>query len=79
MARGAGVRQFRVLYREHLFRLVDTELLSTAALGDTSKLAGRFASLLLIVGVFLALPAIGFGAAPLRRCAYSTHGVPSTF
>lgn len=41
--------QFRVLYRQFLFRIVDLELLSTQ--GETSKLLGQFASLL----VFLSL------------------------
>ena len=39
--------QFRVLYREFLFRMVDLELLSTQARGDMSKLFGQFASLLI--------------------------------
>ena len=33
--------QFRVLYREFLFRMVDLELLSADALGDSSKLLGQ--------------------------------------
>src|SRR5580704_8342405 len=53
--------QFRVLYREFLFRMVDLELLSAHALGDSNKLLGRFASLLIFVSILLALPAMGFG------------------
>ena len=39
--------QFRVLYREFLFRMVDLELLSADALGDSNKLLGQFAALLI--------------------------------
>ena len=53
--------QFRVLYREFLFRMVDLELLSAHALGDSQKLLGQFASLLITMSILLALPALGFG------------------
>src|SRR5215475_244545 len=53
--------QFRVLYREFLFRMVDLELLSTHALGDSNKLLGRFASLLIFVSILLSVPALGLG------------------
>ena len=33
--------QFRVLYRQFLFRMVDLELLSASAQGDVSKLLGH--------------------------------------
>jgi hypothetical protein len=39
--------QFRVLYREFLFRMVDLEVLSAHALGDVNKLLGQFAALLI--------------------------------
>jgi hypothetical protein len=39
--------QFRVLYRQFLFRMVDLELLSASAQGDISKLLGQFAGLLI--------------------------------
>ena len=39
--------QFRVLYRQFLFRMVDFELLSAQAQGDMSKLFGQVASLLI--------------------------------
>ena len=39
--------QFRVLYREFLFRMVDLELLSPQ--GDRSKLLGQFAALLVFI------------------------------
>ncbi len=41
--------QFRILYRQFLFRIVDLELLSTQ--GETSKLLGQFASLLVFIGL----------------------------
>ena len=47
--------QFRVLYREFLFRIVDLELL--APQGDMSKLLGQFAALLIVVGLWVLLPA----------------------
>ncbi len=43
--------QFRVLYREFLFRMVDLELLSADALGDSNKLLGQFAALLIFVSI----------------------------
>jgi hypothetical protein len=49
--------QFRVLYREFLFRVVDRELLSTYAQGDMSKLLLRFISLLIFIGLVYAAPA----------------------
>ncbi len=39
--------QFRVLYRQFLFRMVDFELLSAQAQGDMDKLFGQLASLLI--------------------------------
>jgi hypothetical protein len=53
--------QFRVLYREFLFRMVDLELLSAHALGDSNRLLGQFASLLIFFSIFLAVPAFSFG------------------
>lgn len=53
--------QFRVLYREFLFRMVDLELLSAHSLGDSNKLLGQFASLLIFFSIFLAAPALSFG------------------
>lgn len=52
--------QFRVLYREFLFRMVDLELLS--AQGDMAKLLGQFASILLFVSVLMAMAALFFDA-----------------
>jgi len=48
-------RQFRVLYREFLFRMVDLELLSAHAQGDISKLLGQFGALLVFVSVLLGI------------------------
>jgi hypothetical protein len=50
--------QFRVLYREFLFRMVDLELLS--AQGDISKLLGQFAGLLIFISSVQALGALLF-------------------
>ncbi len=50
--------QFRVLYREFLFRMVDLELLS--AQGDMSKLLGQFAGLLIFISSVQVLGALFF-------------------
>ena len=55
-----GPRQFRVLYRDFLFRLVDRELLASHAKGDASRLVLQLASLLLCVGGLASLPALFF-------------------
>jgi len=47
--------QFRVLYREFLFRMIDLDMLS--AQGSTSELFGKFASLLLFFSSTLAIGA----------------------
>src|ERR1035438_8272846 len=52
--------QFRVMYREFLFRMVDLEVLSASALGDANKLLGQFATLLVFLGVWLSMTAFGF-------------------
>ena len=54
--------QFRVLYREFLFRMIDLELLSADALGDSNKLLGQFAALLIVVSFALSIPALGVGS-----------------
>jgi CubicO group peptidase (beta-lactamase class C family) len=55
--------QFRVLYREFLFRIVDLELLSADALGDSRKLLGQFAALLIFLSIFfLSFIALKVGA-----------------
>ena len=50
--------QFRVLYRQFLFRIVDLELLSADARGDANKLLGQFAALLVWISVSLSVPAM---------------------
>jgi len=49
--------QFRVLYRQFLFRIVDLELLSTQ--GEISKLLGQFASLLVFLGLIFSFAVCG--------------------
>ncbi len=57
-------RQFRILYRQFLFRMVDLELLSSHAQGDIGKLLGQFAALLIFTSVILAWAALMSGPAP---------------
>jgi CubicO group peptidase (beta-lactamase class C family) len=57
--------QFRILYRQFLFRMVDLELLSADAQGDTTKLFGQFAALLIAVGIPLAVIGAFIGGASL--------------
>jgi hypothetical protein len=52
--------QFRILYREFLFRMVDLELLSPQ--GDITKLLGQFAGLLIWISSGLLLGALFFDA-----------------
>jgi hypothetical protein len=59
--------QFRVLYHEFLFRMVDLELLSAHAQGDMSKLLGQFAALLIFLSLFTAVAALQFADSPLPR------------
>ena len=56
---------FRILYREFLFRIVDLELLSAHAEGDSRTLLGQFASLLVFCSLILALVA-GIWASMVR-------------
>jgi CubicO group peptidase (beta-lactamase class C family) len=51
--------QFRILYRQFLFRMADIETLSAHAAGDSDKLVGRFAALLIFASVVLSLPTLG--------------------
>jgi hypothetical protein len=52
--------QFRILYRQFLFRMVDLELLSISAQGDISKLLGQFAGLLVFFSFALTFGALIF-------------------
>lgn len=54
-------QQFRVLYREFLFRMVDLEVLSAHAQGDMNTLFGQFASLLVMVSIMLCVLALVSG------------------
>lgn len=56
--------QFRILYRQFLFRVVDLEVLSASAQGDANKLLGRFAALLVWISAGFALFAIMIGNMP---------------
>ena len=53
--------QFRTLYREFLFRIVDLELL--APQGDITKLLGQFAALLIVISVGLTVLGVVTAAA----------------
>ena len=69
--------QFRVLYREFLFRMVDLELLSTQARGDMSKLFGQFASLLIWLSIGLAIGGLSVGGGrmqPMQRVLFGWTG-----
>jgi CubicO group peptidase (beta-lactamase class C family) len=52
-------RQFRVLYQQFLFRMVDLEVLSSHAQGDSNRLVGQFASLLIFLSIILSFGALG--------------------
>src|SRR5450631_4796835 len=58
--------QFRVLYRQLLFRLMDVELLARSARGDARELFGQLGSLLIFGSVLLSLGAVTVGQA-IRR------------
>lgn len=68
--------QFRVLYREFLFRIVDLELLSVHADGDSRALLGQFASLLIFCSVILMVWA-ALWAASVRNAPPLAHTVSS--
>ncbi len=54
--------QFRVLYREFLFRIIDLEVLSNHAEGDSRTLLGQFVSLLVFCSIILVLFAWAWAA-----------------
>jgi hypothetical protein len=61
-------RQFRVLYRDFLFRLVDIELLSAG--GDVQKLLGQFVAMLAAFGFTIAIftfPALAKSRLPFEK------------
>lgn len=55
-------RQFRALFQQFLFRIVDLELIAPE--GDLTKLVGQFASLLVFFSVIMALIALFTGSPP---------------
>jgi hypothetical protein len=59
--------QFRILYREFLFRVVDLELLSSGAQGDAGKILGQFAALLIFFGCLLSLGILNLGDPRVTR------------
>src|SRR5262245_46418949 len=62
MDAGNERRQFRILHREFLFRVIDRELLSAHAQGgDSSKLLLQFVSLLIGISLACCIPAWSFG------------------
>ena len=68
---------FKILYRQFLFRLMDVELLSASAHGDSSELFGQFAALLLFGSLGLSYFALPYGSMKLRpeAMAASVWGV----
>jgi len=73
--------QFRVLFRQFLFRIVDLELLAPE--GDLTKLLGHFASLLVFFSVIMALVALFMGSPPpgpagIAQCWTMEHFLIST-
>jgi hypothetical protein len=51
-------QQFRVLYRDFLFRVVDRDVLSTYAKGDASQLLLQLIALLVCLSVLFSLPVL---------------------
>ena len=60
-------RQFRTLFRLFLFRLIDFDLLSTHAQGDSQRLLGQFASLLIFISMVLSLGTLSVSGTKLGR------------
>jgi hypothetical protein len=67
--------QFRVLYRQFLFRVVDLEVLSSSAQGDANKLLGRFAALLVWISAAYAFFAIMIGKMPFALKLSTEYGL----
>ena len=63
-------QQFRVLYRQFLFRMVDLELLSASAQGDISKLLGQLAGLLIFFSSALTFGALVFNKDKMPPAQY---------
>lgn len=75
--------QFRTLYREFLFRMVDRDLLSVHAQGDMSKLLGRLAAILVWISLPFGGLAIGVAQggtiAPVHSIIATTMLIVSVF
>ena len=65
--------QFRVLYRQFLFRTVDLELI--APHGDMSKLLGQFAAILVSFGFGMSIGGLFFDGSHLPRPELMIHDV----
>src|SRR5579863_610751 len=50
--------QWRILYRQFLFRVFDLEVLSAHAQGDANRLLGQFAALLVFISLSVAFGAV---------------------
>lgn len=57
--------QFKVLYREFLFRVIDVEFISPH--GDANKLLGQFAAALFVLGSMFAIGAVGLDGVRVPR------------
>jgi hypothetical protein len=67
MKESGSMLQFRVLYRQFLFRLMDVEQLSSSAGGDASGLLGQCGALLISMSVLLAWFALPVGSGIRRQ------------
>lgn len=66
--------QFRVLFRQFLFRIFDLEVLSARAQGDSQRLLGQFAALLLFISLMFAWGLLGLdpaGMPPSARLGFA--------
>ncbi len=64
--------QFKALYRQFLFRMVDLELLSSSAQGDISKLLGQIAGMLIFFSTMLSLGGMLFDGRGMTRLEFLT-------
>ncbi len=69
--------QFKVLYWQSLFRVVDLDLLSASAQGDASKLLGQLAAILIYISLIIAYGALisGIGGMPPAQKLAATWAV----
>ncbi|MFN7936737.1 MAG: serine hydrolase domain-containing protein [Bryobacteraceae bacterium] len=71
-------RQFRTLFRLFLFRLIDFDLLSTHAQGDSQRLLGQFASLLIFISMVLSLGTLSVSGTKLISAWSLQHAFIAT-